>query len=155
MKNNSNAFPMTIYYESSCPLCNAEMKNLMLRNDKGLLKFADVCAPGFIGPRTVSREELLELIHATKSDGSIIKGVEVFRLAYRAVGLGWVVAPTGWSIFRTVADRLYAVVARNRHRIPRFLVEFLFGWAMRRAAQKSAAARCSSDTCHATTKELL
>ena len=38
-------YPLTLYYESACPLCNAEMSNLMLRNTGGHLLFADVSAP--------------------------------------------------------------------------------------------------------------
>ena len=29
---NETVYPLTLYYESACPLCKAEMQNLMLRN---------------------------------------------------------------------------------------------------------------------------
>jgi predicted DCC family thiol-disulfide oxidoreductase YuxK len=146
---NAAIYPMTLYYESACPLCKAEMTNLMLRDRKGLLRFEDVSAPGFSDPPPgTTAHELLELIHARTADGAVIRGVEVFRLAYRAVGLGWLVAPTRWPLLRLVCDCVYPIVARNRHRFPPFLVHVLFETAVRRAAEKGAgAARCTPETC--------
>lgn len=145
----SSTYPMTIYYESACPLCNAEMSNLMLRNTRGLLRFEDVSAPGFNDmPTGTTMNDLLDLIHAQKADGSVIKGVEVFRMAYEAVGLGWVTAATRWPVIGPLADRVYPVLARNRHRLPRPLVALLFETAARRAAERAAErGRCTQDTC--------
>ena len=40
-------WPLVIYYDASCPLCMAEMGNLMLRNREANLVFVDVSAtPG-------------------------------------------------------------------------------------------------------------
>ena len=90
-------YPLTLYYESACPLCNAEMSNLMLRNAGDHLRFVDVSAPDFSElPAGTTMQDLLELIHARRADGRVIKGVEVFRLAYQAVGLGWVSAAMRW-----------------------------------------------------------
>jgi predicted DCC family thiol-disulfide oxidoreductase YuxK len=141
-------YPLTLYYESACPLCNAEMSNLMLRNTEGHLRFADVSAPDFADlPAGTTMPDLLELIHARRADGRVIKGVEVFRLAYEAVGLGWVSTAMRWPLLRPLAERAYPVLARNRHRIPRGLVRLIFEGAVRRAAQRSAAARCDSASC--------
>jgi len=35
------------------------------------------------------------IIHGVFPDGRMVRKVEVFRQAYRAVGLGWLLAPTG------------------------------------------------------------
>jgi predicted DCC family thiol-disulfide oxidoreductase YuxK len=146
---NDTTYPLTLYYESACALCNGEMSNLMLRNTEGKLRFVDVSAPGFDSPPPgTTLDDLLELIHAQKADGSVVRGVEVFRLAYRAVGLDWVVAPTDWLLLGGLADRAYPWIARNRHRIPRRLTHLLFETAARRAAQRAAANRCDADgTC--------
>jgi predicted DCC family thiol-disulfide oxidoreductase YuxK len=45
--------------------------------------------------------------------------VETFRQAYRAVGLGWVLAPTGWPLLRPAFDALYRIFARHRVRMGR------------------------------------
>lgn len=133
-------YPLTIYYESACALCNAEMRNLMLRNTGQKLIFVDISAPGFADlPPGTTREELLELIHARQADGTVIKGVDVFRHAYRAAGLSWVAHGLELPVLGRLADRLYPWVARNRHHFPRPLVSLMFETAIRRAAMRAAA----------------
>lgn len=136
-------YPLTLYYESACALCNGEMTNLMLRNTEGKLRFVDVSAPDFDSPPPgTTTADLLELIHAQTADGRVLRGVEVFLHAYRAVGLGWIVEPTRWPVLGGLADRLYPMVARNRHRVPRFVSHLLFETAARRAAERAAERRC-------------
>lgn len=132
-------YPLTLYYDSRCQLCKAEMTNLRLRNRAGLLRFADVWAPGFEGLPGTTHEALLTLIHARTADGQVLRGVEVFRRAYEAVGLGWVTAATRLPVLGPLADHLYPVLARNRYRLPRWLVGGLFERASRRAAQRRCA----------------
>ncbi len=132
-------YPLTLYFDSRCQLCQAEMTNLRLRDRAGLLRFADVWAPGFEGPPGTTHEQLLALIHARTADGRVLRGVEVFRRAYEAVGLGWVMAATRLPVLGPLADRLYPVLARNRYRLPRWLVGGLFERASRRAALRRCA----------------
>jgi predicted DCC family thiol-disulfide oxidoreductase YuxK len=142
----SATYPLTIYYDASCPLCNAEICNLRLRDTQSLLRLQDASSPAFSGgPVGVSHADLMTLIHAVTNDGRLVKGVEVFRLAYAAVGLGWVVAITGWPLVGRLADALYPVIARNRHHIPRFVAQLLFGTFARRAAVR--ASQCKDGTC--------
>lgn len=61
-----------------------------------------------------ARARLLERIHLLDAGGQVHVGMAVFRLAYRAVGLGWLVAPTGWPLLRPLFDRLYGCFARHR-----------------------------------------
>lgn len=137
-------YPLTLYYDSRCALCNAEMGNLMLRNTAELLRFADVWAPDFEGPPgACTQQDLLTLIHARQADGTVIRGVEVFRLAYEAVGLGWVTAATRWPLLGRLADACYPVLARNRHRIPPMVTRLVFGRALRRAAEHAASQQCT------------
>jgi predicted DCC family thiol-disulfide oxidoreductase YuxK len=141
-------YPLTIYYESACPLCNAEMSNLMLRNTDRLLVFADISASGFNAlPEGTTLQAMLEIVHARRADGVVIKGVEVFRLAYEAVGLNRVASALRLPVLGWLADRSYPWVARNRHRFPRALVRLILEGDRRRAAERAAGARCTSATC--------
>jgi predicted DCC family thiol-disulfide oxidoreductase YuxK len=145
---NPAIYPLTIYFESACPLCNAEMTNLMLRNTDQLLDFADISAPGFDAlPDGTTLQAMLEIIHARRADGVVIKGVEVFRLAYEAVGLNRVASALRLPVLGWAADRSYPWIARNRHRFPRALIRFIFEGDMRRAAERAGSARCTSAIC--------
>lgn len=141
-----STYPLTLLYEEACPLCKLEIDNLKSRNDKSLLRFVDVSAPDF-DPASygVPLSDMMESIHAVKADGGMVKGVEVFRLAYGAVGLGWITSPTGWPLFKPLFDRAYVHLARNRHRISEKLAWLLFGIAARRAERRSR--RCREGRC--------
>jgi len=93
---------------------------LQNRNRHGQLAFEDIAAPGF-DPEVyqATREELMGVIHGVFPDGHLVKKVEVFREAYRAIGLGWLLAPTGWPGLRPLADLIYEWFARNRLSIGR------------------------------------
>lgn len=85
------------------------------RNRHGWLAFEDIAAPGFDPAKYhTTQEELMGVIHGVFPDGCMVRKVEVFREAYRAVGLGWVLAWTGWPGLRRLADRGYEWFARHR-----------------------------------------
>lgn len=142
-------YPLTLYYDGSCALCDAEMQNLMLRNSAGQLKFVDISAPEVDElPAGTRREELMTVIHAQRADGTLLRGVDVFRHAYRAVELDWVSRSLELPVLGTLADRLYPWLARHRQHFPRPLAWLLFETAIRRAARRAAErARCSAGTC--------
>lgn len=137
-----STYPLTLLYDEACPLCRLEMDNLRVRDGGRLLRFVDVSAPGFDpAPYGVPLTAMLEAIHAVRADGSLVRGVEVFRLAYAAAGLGWLTRPTGWPLLRPLFDRAYVHLARNRYRISERFGRVIFGIAARRAARRSAACR--------------
>ena len=141
-------YPLTLLYDESCPICKLEVENLKARNRQNHLQFIDVSVPDFdTSPYGVSQEEMMAIIHAVKPDGSLVKGVEVFRLAYTAVGLGWITAATAWPIFRPISDWAYRHIARNRYRLSGRFSGILFRLAAKRAEQRSRA--CHDGLCKA------
>jgi predicted DCC family thiol-disulfide oxidoreductase YuxK len=136
----ASVYPLTLYYDGACPMCRAEMHNLMLRNTRELLAFVDIAVPGFSGqPPGVSQQALMTLMHARRADGTLVVGVDVFRLAYEAAGLPWVTRLVSLPVIGPLTERLYPWVARFRNHIPRPLVVWLFERAARRAAAQAAA----------------
>jgi predicted DCC family thiol-disulfide oxidoreductase YuxK len=129
-----NSWNFKLLFDGDCPLCRREARFLQRRNRRGALAFEDIAAPGF-DPAIyhATREELMGVIHGVFPDGRIVKKMAVFREAYRAIGLGWLLAPTGWPGLRRLADWGYEWFARNRLSIGR-----LFG------------RHCNSDSCSAT-----
>jgi predicted DCC family thiol-disulfide oxidoreductase YuxK len=114
--HSAHNFPLTLLYDGACPVCNLEMDNLKARNTAVMLKFVDIAAPFFDpAPYGTSLAAMNGLIHAMRPDGSLVIGTEVFRLAYGAVGLGHLAAPTGWPLLKPVFDAGYKVFARNRY----------------------------------------
>ena len=118
-----SAWRFKLLFDGECPFCQREVRWLQRRNRHGRLAFEDITAPDFDPARYgTTREELMGVIHGVFPDGRVVRKLEVFRQAYRAVGLGWLIAPTGWPVLRWVFDRLYVRFARNR-----ILIGRLFG----------------------------
>lgn len=115
---NSN-WHVRIFFDGACPLCRREMGYLMKRDTNGAIDFVDTAAAGFDATAAGIPTDPERLIHGMLPDGTIIRGLEVFRRAYRAIGLGWLLAPTGWPLLRRVFDRGYAIFARHRIAISR------------------------------------
>ena len=112
-------FEIELLYDGACPLCSREVAGLRrLDRGRGRVRFADIAAPGFEPARYGrSRAELMARIHGALPDGRLLEGLEVFRRAYAAVGLGWLLAPTRWPLLRPLADAAYRWFARNRLRL--------------------------------------
>jgi predicted DCC family thiol-disulfide oxidoreductase YuxK len=106
-------------YDGECPLCAREIALLRrLDRGRGRVDFEDIASPGFdAGRYGTTQAALMARIHAALPGGALIEGVEVFRRAYAAVGLGWLVAPTRWPLVRPLADAAYRWFARNRLRL--------------------------------------
>jgi predicted DCC family thiol-disulfide oxidoreductase YuxK len=115
-----NKWDFKILYDGECPFCRREMRWLQRWNRHDRLAFEDVSARDFDATcHHTTREELLAVIHGVFPDGRMVRKVEVFRQAYRAVGLGWLLAPTGWPVLRWIFDGLYRLFARYRMPIGR------------------------------------
>lgn len=111
--------PVTLLIDGECPLCRHEA-SLLARLDRGRsnLVLQDIAAPGFDPSRYArSMSDLMGTIHAALPDGRMVTGMEAFRRAYGAVGLGWLLAPTGWPLLRPLFDALYRLFARHRLRL--------------------------------------
>jgi predicted DCC family thiol-disulfide oxidoreductase YuxK len=113
---------LEIYFDGACPVCSREMRYLRKRDKNNLISFIDVSAENF-DPAAYNRtrDDFMKQIHARLPDGKIITGMEVFRQAYNRVGYGWLLFPTKLPLIKQIADFAYAVFARNRMKISKFL----------------------------------
>ena len=115
-----NEWRFKLLYGAQCPFCCLEARWLQHWNRNGRLAFEDISSPNFESSRYgVTREDIMGVMHGVFPDGRIVRKVEAFRQAYRAVGLGWLLAPTGWPVLRRVFDGLYELFARYRVSIGR------------------------------------
>jgi predicted DCC family thiol-disulfide oxidoreductase YuxK len=116
-----NEWKFKLLYDGQCPMCRREANWLMRRNRAGHLAFEDISRPEFDPARHgLTHSQVMGVMHGVFPDGRIVTKVEAFRQAYRLVGLGWLLAPTGWPGLRGIADWGYERFARNRVVIGRF-----------------------------------
>jgi predicted DCC family thiol-disulfide oxidoreductase YuxK len=110
---------IAVLFDGDCPLCAREVRMLRrLDRGRGRIGFEDIAAPGFEASRYgLDQATLMARIHGVLGDGRVIEGMEVFRRAYAAVGLGWLLAPSRWPLLRPLCDAAYRGFARNRLRL--------------------------------------
>ncbi len=111
-----SAWQIKVLIDGACPLCRREADLWRwLNRDRGRIALEDVSAPAFDAARYgLTHEQTVAQIHGILPSGAVVRGMEVFRRAYAAVGWGWLLAPTAWPLLRPLFDRFYRWFARNR-----------------------------------------
>ena len=104
-----------VFHDGDCPLCNVEINMLKRLDWRDRIVFTDI-ADACFDPADVglSMAQLMDRIHGRRADGSVIEGVEVFRLLYAAIGLSPLVALTRLPGISHVLDWGYRTFAKNR-----------------------------------------
>jgi predicted DCC family thiol-disulfide oxidoreductase YuxK len=145
----SAVYPLTLLYDANCPVCALEMDHLRSRNAAGRLVFVDIAAIDFDAAHFGTPwAELDAEIHAVCADGSVLRGMQVLRLAYAAVGLGWVLRPTGLAPLRPGFDWAYRLFARHRREISSIAAPLINAVRGRRARRLAARmASCHGGAC--------
>ncbi len=105
----ANNDKLTIYYDGACSLCCKKMSWLQKQDKLQKLEFIDIASPDFTDPRVakISRLELNISLHLRTSEGLFFKDLDAIHLAYKAVGLGWITAPTRIFGIRFISDRVF------------------------------------------------
>ena len=117
--NTPNSWNLKIFYDGACPICSKEISFLKRRDKKNKLNFEDTAVANFDRSIFPVFKNSDTVIHGMLPDGKFIHGLEVFRNAYREIGFGWLLAPTGWPILKPIFDSLYLIFAKNRLKISR------------------------------------
>jgi predicted DCC family thiol-disulfide oxidoreductase YuxK len=141
--NIAPKFPLTVYYDASCPLCRSEMETLKARDAGNALCLVDCSAPAFndapCAAEGVTRPMMMARIHARDAGGRWLSGVDVFVVVYRAAGFATLARIYEIRLLRPLFDRLYPWIADHRYLLTRCGLPRLFHWL--------AAARRDRATC--------
>jgi predicted DCC family thiol-disulfide oxidoreductase YuxK len=139
--NRPLRYPLTVFYDASCPMCASEMHALRDRDRHGHLELVDCSAPEFddegLRAEGITKTKLMALIHARDAHGHWLVGIDCFEAVYRAVGLEARARIWGDRQLRPVLDRAYPWIARNRQTLSGLGVNRLVRWLLPRAARHS------------------
>jgi predicted DCC family thiol-disulfide oxidoreductase YuxK len=109
------SYPLTIFFDGACPICDREIALMRRLNRRRRLVFCDFSRPDYdTASINISPAELGRVIHARWANGNVITGVEVFRAMWDAVGLGVLARLSRLSLVEPLVLNTYAWFARNR-----------------------------------------
>lgn len=107
---------MDVYFDGDCPLCVREIAWLRRLDRHARLHLIDIASPDFEAPEGKTHETLMAEMHVRTADGKWRKGVDAFAAMYRAVGIIPIAMLLESKLLKPIAERAYAIFARNRLR---------------------------------------
>ena len=152
MPDPTLAYPLTVYYDASCPLCRAEMETLKARDGDDRLRLVDCSAAAFdattCAAQGVTRTMMMERIHARDASGRWLVGLDVFAAVYGAAGFPRFARIYASRWLRPLLDRAYPWIATHRYALSRFGLPRLFDLFARRTPPNSPSSACTACARH-------
>ncbi len=146
-------YPLTVYFDASCGLCNSEMQAIKIHDVGQRLTLVDCSAVNFddtaFRSAGITRADMMACLHVCDGQGVWIKGVAAFELLYRTVNMPTLARLWGGRLTRPVMERVYPWVARHRNLLTWTGMPLLFmliGKCEARRAHKRSQ-RCSKGRC--------
>lgn len=137
---DSIQYPLTIYYDAACPMCKTEMETLKETDVDNKLILVDCSNTNLKVPPTcpITREAMMERIHAVDASGQWIKSTEVFAVAYAASGYQTIANIWANKALTPLLRKLYPWVADNRHWLSKTPLPYLLTRLLRFSDKHSA-----------------
>ncbi|MEM9257169.1 MAG: DUF393 domain-containing protein [Pseudomonadota bacterium] len=87
-RNHADSATTTVYFDGSCPLCNAEISHYASRDRNQRLRFVDVSQVDSDPGADLSREAAMQRFHVRTPDGNLASGAHGFVALWQALP-GW------------------------------------------------------------------
>lgn len=146
-------YPLTIYFDASCRLCNSEMQNIKLHDDRNQLILIDCSAPEFddtpFHAEGITKTLMMNRLHAQDTNGKWLVGVDAFEVIYRTVDMASIAKLWGGRFTKPLAEKMYPWVVKHRYTLSKIGLPELFGlwskYAARKADERSR--QCNEGNC--------
>jgi predicted DCC family thiol-disulfide oxidoreductase YuxK len=156
------AFPLTIYYDHSCPLCRLEITELSALDRHKQFTMIDCSAADFpdVG---VPKEQLLKRLHAKDANGQWLVGANAFAQIYAQLNTPLLANLWGSRLTKPIMTALYPLIADNRYWLSKLGVGkllSLYTHSKRKQLEAQLASKpgygqdsaCANDQCEVKTK---
>lgn len=109
--------PTIILYDGWCSLCTKSAAKLRkLDNNRALIELVDLREhPSLIEQHHLDPAQVRRVMHAITPDGTVLTAIDALAHAMTKLGRGWLISWTRLPILRQITDRLYLILADNRH----------------------------------------
>jgi len=127
-------YPLTIYYDASCPMCREEMDLIKSKDTHNQIILADCSAAGFETPAScpATREAMMDRIHAVDASGKWLKSTDVFAVAYATIGADKIAKFWGSKLLQPLFKVVYPMVADNRKWLSKTPFAAIVSWLLQR-----------------------
>jgi predicted DCC family thiol-disulfide oxidoreductase YuxK len=149
-------YPLTIYFDASCGLCNSEMQNIKIHDHNNQLVLIDCSVKDFddspFHGEGITKNLMMNRLHAQDANGDWLVGVEAFEVIYRTVGMASIAKLWGGRFTKPLAVKLYPWVVKHRYTLSKIGLPELFGLWSRHTARKAEkrSRLCSEGRCSIT-----
>lgn len=132
---------ITMYYDSDCILCTT---NAITMRQKAPDKIAIV--PAFdaleiLNAHGISKLDIMTYVVVQDELGQMHKGMNAVRLLYKTANVSFYQV-LYLPIIKQMSDLIYPIIAKNRHKIPKWLIKIIYG----------KVAECDNGVCHISPK---
>lgn len=125
---------LSVYYDGSCPLCNAEIAHYRRQRGAKAIAFIDVSQPSNDPGPGLDRDSAMARFHVRQKDGTLLSGAEAFASIWRRLpNWRWAWHITRIPLMLRVLEFGYRVFLPVRSRL-----SSLFGWIMKHGRAKGA-----------------
>ena len=141
---NTVAYPITIFYDASCPLCTREVMLLKKYDAREQINLIDCSPTEFTGESGYTRDSMMKLIHARDAAGQWMIGAPVFAAAYSVTGFAAIAKMWGAGALQPVWRVVYPWIANNRNVLSKLGAVSAITWVLHglhACAAKRAAAQ--------------
>jgi len=110
-------YELVLFYDSECPLCAREMQHLKKKDHWHRIHLVAIQSDEMEAYPEIDPAAAHQVLHGQLASRRVITGLDVTHKAWSLVGYGYVTKILRVPLVRPVADGVYRLFARNRHRI--------------------------------------
>lgn len=135
---------ITLFYDDTCILCSTNASKVKEKAPQKIAVQSVDEGIDILRQANISRVEAMTYVCVQDETGKMHKGMQAVRLLYDTAEMK--IAPfLHLPLVKPFCDWSYPILARHRHRFPKWLIRLLFG--------SITQARCTSDFCGLSPKQ--
>lgn len=111
-------YPITVFYDGACGMCQKQVAALRGRDAHGRLVFVDSSVPNFDARAFgLQGEPLQKYIYVRTQSGEVARGADAFRRLWRATNRPLLAFLVGLPLVKQVGRAVYTLVSRLRYQL--------------------------------------
>lgn len=133
---------ITMYYDSDCILCTTNAITMKQKSPDKIEIIPAHLSLDILSKYHISELDIMTYVVVQDELGQIHKGMNAVRLLYKTANVPFYQV-LYFPIIKQMSDFIYPIIAKNRHKIPKWLIKLIYG----------KVAECDNGVCHINPKQ--